>query len=100
VSREHRGKLTPSHRPTFAERRAIGAERAPNYAFGDRWFKINVTTDQQGALVETGAPQQRNYQLGEAAGWLRVAAAFDELVVAIWAQGAQRRPRRLTAARC
>ena len=30
-----------------------------HYAFGDRWFKINVTTDQQGELVETGAPQQR-----------------------------------------
>jgi hypothetical protein len=30
-----------------------------HYAFGDRWFKINVTTDQQGELVETGAPQRR-----------------------------------------
>ncbi len=30
-----------------------------HYAFGDRWFKINVTTDQQGGLVETGAPHQR-----------------------------------------
>ncbi len=29
-----------------------------HYAFGDRWFKINVTTDQDGELVETGAPQQ------------------------------------------
>jgi predicted RNA-binding protein associated with RNAse of E/G family len=30
-----------------------------HYAFGARWFKINVTTDLQGALVETGAAQQR-----------------------------------------
>ena len=29
-----------------------------HYAFGDRWFKINVTTDQQGELVETGAPHR------------------------------------------
>ncbi|MBM7791088.1 DUF402 domain-containing protein [Tenggerimyces flavus] len=31
-----------------------------HYAFRDRWFKVNVTTDQEGALVETapseGAP--------------------------------------------
>lgn len=25
-----------------------------HYAFGDQWFKINVTTDLQGSLVETG----------------------------------------------
>jgi hypothetical protein len=30
-----------------------------HYAFGDRWFKINVTTDLQGSLVETGDPQNR-----------------------------------------
>lgn len=28
-----------------------------HYAFGDRWFKINVTTDVHGGLVETGAAQ-------------------------------------------
>ncbi|MDP1793203.1 MAG: DUF402 domain-containing protein, partial [Acidimicrobiales bacterium] len=25
-----------------------------HYAFADRWFKINVTTDRQGRLIETG----------------------------------------------
>lgn len=30
-----------------------------HYAFGDRWFKINVTTDLRGGLVETGAPHLR-----------------------------------------
>ncbi len=29
-----------------------------HYAFGDRWFKINVTTDLEGELVETGTPRQ------------------------------------------
>lgn len=29
-----------------------------HYAFGDRWFKINVTTDLRGRLVETGDPHQ------------------------------------------
>lgn len=30
-----------------------------HYAFGDRWFKINVTTDLQGRLIETGDPNNR-----------------------------------------
>jgi predicted RNA-binding protein associated with RNAse of E/G family len=30
-----------------------------HYAFGDRWFKINVTTDLLGRLVETGPPHTR-----------------------------------------
>ncbi|HVM15758.1 MAG TPA: DUF402 domain-containing protein [Egibacteraceae bacterium] len=30
-----------------------------HYAFADRWFKINVTTDRDGQTVETGALRQR-----------------------------------------
>lgn len=29
-----------------------------HYAFSKHWFKVNVTTDQQGLLVETGEAQQ------------------------------------------
>jgi hypothetical protein len=30
-----------------------------HYAFADRWYKINVTTDPSGSLVETGDERQR-----------------------------------------
>jgi Protein of unknown function (DUF402) len=30
-----------------------------HYAFGDRWYKINVTTDVEGSLIETGDANQR-----------------------------------------
>jgi hypothetical protein len=30
-----------------------------HYAFGDRWYKINVTTDIEGSLIETGEANRR-----------------------------------------
>ena len=49
-----RGVLRMNERALVAEAR-YGDVVMRHYAFADRWFKINVTTDLEGNLVETGS---------------------------------------------
>jgi hypothetical protein len=53
-----RGVLRIDERVFVAEVR-YGDVVLRHYAFADRWFKINVTTDLEGNLVETGPEEER-----------------------------------------